>query len=48
MSQKKAIVGRQSTKPMFISGMPGTGKTATAHATINELLRSRRRRHTGL
>ena len=36
---KNAIIGRQSTKPMFISGMPGTGKTATAHATVNELLK---------
>ncbi len=35
---KDAIVNRQDcAKPLYISGMPGTGKTATVLATINEL-----------
>ena len=34
---RNAIVERQMTKPIFISGMPGTGKTATVLATVQEL-----------
>ena len=28
---------RRSTRPLYISGMPGTGKTATVHAAVNML-----------
>lgn len=34
---RNAIVERHMTKPIFISGMPGTGKTATVLATVQEL-----------
>jgi Cdc6-like AAA superfamily ATPase len=34
---RNAIVERTMTKPIFISGMPGTGKTATVLATVQEL-----------
>ncbi len=35
---KDAVINRRdASKPLYISGMPGTGKTATVIATINEL-----------
>jgi origin recognition complex subunit 1 len=34
---RNAVVERCMTKPIFISGMPGTGKTATVLATVQEL-----------
>jgi Cdc6-like AAA superfamily ATPase len=35
---RDAIVNRKDcSKPLYISGMPGTGKTATVLATVNEL-----------
>ena len=36
---QKGIVSREAQKPVYISGMPGTGKTATVKATINNLLK---------